>query len=112
MAFCIQCFYRPGGADERFAVRTRHLAHMAAALPRTIAGGQLLDDNGAAIGMFVVLDVPSRRDAEAFMATEPYNVAGLFATVSIVAARIMTPEPTPGFLQAELARQQQADRAG
>ncbi|WJR75517.1 YciI family protein [Bradyrhizobium sp. NP1] len=110
MSFLIQCRYRTGAAEERFSIRAKHLEHMIAALPTTVAGGALLDQRGSAIGMFVVLEAEDRASAEGFISGEPYNAAGLFETVEIYGLKLMTPEPEPNFLEAELVRQRHADR--
>ena len=109
MSFLIQCRYRPGAAEERFSIRAKHLEYMISALPNTVAGGALLDQRGPAIGMFVVLEVEDRAIAERFISGEPYNAAGLFETVEILRLKLMTPEPEPNFLAAELTRQRRAD---
>jgi uncharacterized protein YciI len=111
MVYVILCRYRPGGAEARFAIRARHLEYMIAALPRTVAGGGLLDEGGSAVGMLVMIDVADREPAERFVAAEPYNAAGLFESVQITPIRLMTPEPELDFLVAELHRQWLDDRA-
>lgn len=112
MPFLIRCLYRPGGAAARLPIRASHIEYMLSALPETVSGGALLDDHGGAIGMFVLLNTEQRKSAERFIGDEPYSAAGLFETIEITDAKIMTPEPSPGFLLAELERQRLDDASG
>ena len=111
MAFVVTCYYGPGGARARFAIRATHLAYMIAAQPLTILGGALLDEGNEALGMLIVLDVADRQAAERFIHDEPYNRAGLFERVALSPFRLMSPEPHPGFLSEELAAQEVRDSA-
>ncbi len=81
MLFVISCFDKPGRLDLRQATRPAHLdfaAHHQVAL-----GGPLLDDAGTPVGSLLVLEAPDRAAAEAFVAGDPYGMAGLFDRVTI-----------------------------
>jgi hypothetical protein len=82
---------------------------MIAASPITVAGGALLAQDRAAIGMFVALNVEDRALTECSIAEEPYHRANLFDSIEVVQTLLMTPEPEPGFLTMELGRQREAD---
>lgn len=104
-AFALRCYYRPGGAEDRLAIRIPHLEYMIAALPIKLFGGAILADDGSAIGMEVILRVPDRAAAERFLAAEPYARAGLFERVEITPVRPMVPPGDGTRLHAELARE-------
>ena len=107
MAYLVHCLYRDGGDRDRLAIRADHLRHMLHWLPRTVFGSALFDDRRQrAIGMVVAVDVETREEAEAFIAAEPYNRAGLFGAVEITQLKVMTPPYTPDRLEQELAREE------
>jgi uncharacterized protein YciI len=81
------CLDHENGLGHRMEVRERHLAYAAGHADKIKIGGPLLDGAGQMIGSFFVLDVPSRAEAEAFNAADPYSLAGVFARVEIHAYR-------------------------
>ena len=95
MLFHIQMIDRPGGAALRAATSEAHLAFVGQHVESMYAGGPLVSDDGErTIGSLVVMDFEDRAAAEAFIAEEPYNKAGLFESVMIRAYRPVVP-PTP-----------------
>jgi uncharacterized protein YciI len=75
---------------QRSAIRQRlrpeHLAYLQAVADRIAFAGPLTDDDGQAIvGSLLVLDFPARDAAQAWMAGEPYNKAGLYANSTVQA---------------------------
>ena len=61
-----------------------HLAYLEANLPRLLAAGaKLRDDGTTAWGSVYIVDIEDRVAAEAFIAADPFDKAGLFATVAI-----------------------------
>ncbi len=82
MPFVLVCRDRPGALETRMANRDAHLAYVAETGVVTLAG-PLLDDDGGMCGSLIVLDVPDRAAAEAWAASDPYALAGLFAEVRI-----------------------------
>lgn len=106
MQFAISCLFVRDGHTRRKELRVQHLEYMIGALPYTRFGGGLLDGDGStAIGMLVVIDVADRREAEAFIAGEPYCRAGLFESIAITRVRQMTPPMEPTVLLQELERE-------
>ncbi len=105
-AWAIRCHYRPGGAEERLAIRLEHIEYMIAALPFTIFGGAILSGDGAPLGMEVIVRLADREAAQAFIDREPYSRGGLFATVVIEQVRAMTPpyDGGPLYQQLEIER--------
>lgn len=105
MPYLISCFYVVDGAKRRLAIRDVHIEYILKfkekiALARAIAG----DDN-AAIGMFISLNVETKDDAENFIRDEPYNDAGLFATIEIQRLHQFIPHQNEAFLDEELMRE-------
>ncbi len=105
-AWAIRCHYRPGGADERLAIRLEHIEYMIAALPVTIFGGAILSDDGTPVGMEVILRLADRAAAQAFIDQEPYCRGGLFASIVIERVRAMTPpyDGAPLYRELEIER--------
>lgn len=84
MLFTIHMIDRPHATDLRSANSDAHRAFVGAHLHEMYLGGPLMDDAGeAVIGSLIVMDFPDRTAAEAFIADEPYNRAGLFESVVV-----------------------------
>ncbi len=106
MHFLVTCIDKAGGADLRRRTRAVHLEFMIGHKDLIVSGGPLRTDDGAAtVGSAFIIDLPDRAAVEDFLAREPYVQAGLFETVTVTRIILMTPEPSPGFLAAELARE-------
>lgn len=104
MAYLVHCLYRPGGADERLAIRRAHIEHMLEWLPRTVFGSAILGADGKPAGMVVALAVDTEADARRFIEAEPYCRAGIFEKISVNALVQMTPPYTREVLERELAK--------
>ena len=81
MQFAITCFDKPGSAATRQANRPAHLAF--AGEHHMITAGPLLDEDGQPCGSLLIIEAPDRAAAEAFVAGDPYGLAGLFDRVTI-----------------------------
>ena len=81
MLFVIHAIDRPNSLDLRMATRPAHLEFLSDF--DTPVGGPLLDDDGQMCGSCIVLDVPDRAAAEAFVENDPYARAGLFESVQV-----------------------------
>jgi hypothetical protein len=82
--YTIRCTYGPDALSKREAAMAAHLSHIAAHRDRIRFAGPLLTDDGAApTGTWFMIDAPDRAAAEAFIAGEGYNRAGMFAEVEI-----------------------------
>ena len=97
MPVALDCRYRPGGAEERFAIRDVHLIYMIANRQLVLAGGASTNGD-AVIGMYLLLATDELAGADAFLAEEPYTKAGLFAEIRRTAVTLFIPEPREGFL--------------
>jgi hypothetical protein len=84
MFYALICHDKPGALPVRKASRDAHLAYIDQTGVVTQAG-PLLDDAGEMCGSLVVIDVADRAAAQAWAHGDPYAVAGLFASVEIVA---------------------------
>ncbi len=72
-----------GGIAARESAMEPHLAYLRASRDRIRFAGPLIADDGVTpTGSMTLLDAPDRASAEAWLADEPYNKAGAFATVS------------------------------
>jgi uncharacterized protein YciI len=106
MLFAFICIDKPDSADLRSRLRAEHIEYMIQIKDQTIFGGPLQDETGdRSLGSIFGADFPSRQDAEAFIADEPYTKGGLFESATIHRWRQMVPEPEEGYLLRELERQ-------
>jgi uncharacterized protein YciI len=79
--FAIHAKDKIDSLELRKATRAAHLEFLADfQIP---VGGPLLDANGDMCGSCLILDVPDRAAAEAFIAGDPYGVAGLFESIEL-----------------------------
>ena len=84
MPYLIDATDKPDTQALRQAARPEHLGYLEANLPRLIAAGAKLRDDGVtAWGSVYILDVEERAAAEAFIAGDPFAKAGLFGQVAI-----------------------------
>lgn len=80
----IKCLNKPDSLAVRAAALDEHIADNRAHADRIRFSGPLLADDGETpVGTIWVIDLPDRAAAEAFLADEPYNRAGLFESVEI-----------------------------
>ena len=78
----------PEGAAIRTATKSEHLAYLERHADILVLGGALLADDGVTrTGSVLIINVPSREDAERFSANEPFRKAGLFKSVKITRMR-------------------------
>lgn len=73
-------------------MRAQHLAYLEAVIDQIIVAGPLLDDEGAPIGSMLLMEFPDRKAAIHFAASDPYALAGLFASVAVTAWRQTLPK--------------------
>jgi uncharacterized protein YciI len=79
---------RPDAQAIREATREAHLAYLDRHKDKVVLGGGLLSEDGATrLGSVFIINVPSRKAAEAFSAEEPFRKAGLFKTTKITRMR-------------------------
>ena len=69
---------KPDGAKLRSAKVSAHLDYLHATGAVKLAG-PFLDDKGGMIGSLLIIEAATSEKAEAWVANEPFNKAGLFA---------------------------------
>ncbi len=85
MPYFIRTTDKADSAALRAATRAAHLEYLTPFLPRILAGGGFLDDDGSLGGGGMILfDTELRSEAEALAAHDPYQLAGVFERVEIV----------------------------
>jgi uncharacterized protein YciI len=68
----------------RTDLRPVHREYLGAAADHIAFAGPLLADDGQTVnGSLLVLDFPTRKDAEEWLAAEPYTKAGLYSTTAV-----------------------------
>jgi uncharacterized protein YciI len=75
---------REDGAEIRAANKEKHFAYLDQHENILVLGGALLADDGVKrTGSCLIINVPSREQAEEFSRNEPFRKAGLFKSVKI-----------------------------
>ena len=87
MLFAFICTDKRDSLELRAKVRDDHVAYLNS-LGKTLKfAGPFLDGQGNSTGSLVVVEAKTRMEAENLAANDPYNKAGLFASVDIKAWR-------------------------
>tara|TARA_R110002110_G_scaffold30853_1_gene109128 strand:+ start:432 stop:746 length:315 start_codon:yes stop_codon:yes gene_type:complete len=89
----------PDADRIRAEQREAHFAYLAENKDILVLGGATLaDDSDARLGSLLVINVPSRADADAFVGGEPFFRAGLFKehTVARMRRGQWNPDAAPG----------------
>ncbi|MEJ8572580.1 YciI family protein [Microbaculum marinum] len=106
MPFHITCLDDPAKPGLRQKTRAEHLRYMIAHKDHILFGGPMrVEPDGPVVGSAFALDYETRAEVDAFLAGEPYYLAGLFESVVVRAIAVMVPERAPGFLEQELERE-------
>jgi len=83
MLFAVTALDKPDSLAVRTAARPDHLLHLEAHKAQLVEVGPLLDETGNPCGSALVIEMPDRAAAEAFMAADPYARAGLFESIVV-----------------------------
>ena len=83
MRFAVICLDKPGALTIRMETRAAHLAYLQSTGVVEMAG-PFLDAAGQMTGSLLILQVESLAAAQAWAAGDPYGMAGLFASVSVM----------------------------
>jgi len=94
------------GAEIRRQNRAAHLQFVVENEEKFRYGGALLDDNGGMVGSLMMVELADRAALDDFLRQEPYSRAGLFEPYIVRETRQVVPPPEPGFIAAELAKEQ------
>jgi uncharacterized protein len=97
MLFTFILIDKPDTAALRQRMRPAHKDYLATMADRIAFAGPLTHDDGQTmLGSLLVIDFPSRDAAQAWMAQEPFTLAGLYASMSVHAFVNLWPQKT-GF---------------
>lgn len=83
MPFLVDATDGPDGARFRTELRARHLTYLEDHLDLLLGAGAKLDERDEPFGSIYLLDTESRDEVDAFMAGDPYVVAGVFTTLNV-----------------------------
>jgi uncharacterized protein YciI len=75
---------KPNSAQLSARVRDTHIEYLTAHLHKLLAAGALTADDGSGgHGGILIVDTDDRKEAEAFIAADPFTKAGLFEKVTV-----------------------------
>jgi uncharacterized protein YciI len=84
MPYVIQTKDKAGAAQVRADNRPAHLEYLTANQHLLLAAGALIDDDGTGgNGGVLIVDTDDRKEAERFIANDPFTKAGLFEKVTV-----------------------------
>ena len=83
MQYVITAIDGKGKLEKRMEVRPRHLENMANVPGRVICAGGLLDEEGRMKGSVMIFDFEHREDLDAYLASEPYILEGVWEEVRV-----------------------------
>jgi len=84
MRFVVHCLDNLGATPLRLQHYGDHKAHLATGAVKTVISGPLLADDGETmIGSLFIFEADTRAEVEAFNGADPFNQAGVWASVSI-----------------------------
>ena len=91
--YAVQCWDKAESLAVRLENRAAHLDFLGRHPQKVILAGPILtEDHQTPIGSLLVLDFDDRPGLEAFLAQDPYAVAGLFQRVEILPYRKVLPK--------------------
>ncbi len=84
MPYAILTQDRPDSAQIRAAARPAHLEYLTKNKEKLLAAGALISDDGTGgSGGILIIDTEERKEAERFIAEDPFTKAGLFEKVTV-----------------------------
>ena len=84
MPYAIQTVDKAGHGHVRAEVRAKHLDYLKANQHKLLAAGALINDDGTGgAGGILLVDTDERKEAERFIAEDPFTKAGLFEKVTV-----------------------------
>ncbi|MFY0638863.1 YciI family protein [Maricaulis maris] len=87
MLFLVHTWDKPGALDVRMANRDAHIAWLKAAGETVKAAGPWLNEADEMAGSLLIIEAKDRAGLDAWLATDPYQAAGLFGKVEIAPYR-------------------------
>lgn len=97
MLFIVHTRDREGALDLRMANREAHLQWLRDAGDSVKAAGPWLDGSDKPAGSLLIVDMADRAELDAWLANDPYALAGLFESVEAASFRwvINSPDGVP-----------------
>jgi uncharacterized protein YciI len=84
MPYAILTTDRKDAGDLRARTRDAHIEYLTANMHKLLAAGALINDDGTGgSGGIIIVDTDERKEAEAFIAGDPFTQAGLFEKVTV-----------------------------
>jgi len=84
MLFAFMLTDKPGASELRLNVRPEHKAYLGAVQDQIAFAGPLTHDDGVTmLGSLLVIDFETRDQAHAWLAHEPFMMAGLYASTVV-----------------------------
>ncbi len=84
MPYAIITTDKPNSAELRAKMRDTHVQYLTANMEKLLAAGALTADDGSGgHGGILIVDTDERKEAEAFIANDPFTKAGLFEKVTV-----------------------------
>jgi uncharacterized protein YciI len=75
---------KPNSQELRAKTRDKHIEYLMANMHKLLAAGALIGDDGSGgSGGILIVDTDERKEAEAFIAGDPFTKAGLFEKVTV-----------------------------
>jgi len=93
MLFTFFLLDKPGALAQRLEMRPEHKAYLGTKAEQIAFAGPLLADDGKTmVGSLLVIDFPSRGEAQRWIAAEPFTRAGVYASTAIYAFQNLWPQ--------------------
>ena len=89
MQFLGKAYDGEGKLNKRMEVRPRHLEGMKALGKQVIVAGGLLDNAGRMKGSALVMEFPDRIALDAYLASEPYVVEGVWQKIEVETMNVL-----------------------
>jgi uncharacterized protein len=83
MLYAFICTDKPNSLTVRQQFRPDHVKHVQGLGAALKFAGPFLSDDGSPIGSLLVIEAADRKSAQEIASNDPYNKAGLFASVDI-----------------------------
>jgi uncharacterized protein YciI len=91
--YALICFDRPDSAALRDTHRAAHMDFLKENSERIVFGGPLKNTpEGASTGALIVVDCATRKEAEAFIAADPFHRGGVYESVAVRAFKQVFPQ--------------------
>lgn len=97
MLYYVHRLDKPNHVDLRLKTRPVHLEYLKSQAARLFAAGPVLSDDGKApIGSLLIVEAKDMDDLKTFLAGDPYDKVGLFATLTVMPWRKVFSDPGVG----------------